>query len=515
MAQSPFLADQLQIEPGSPGTRLVNMSAGGELQFQDPDIAAVLLRNLLGTRNITGVYVVGSGDGAAYATVQSAFDAIPNSSSSSSPSVVLIYPGTYTENLTLQKDGVYVLGVGEVTLENSGASDTLTISASLDVTPRDLTLEGLEISNVTAAQACVNVVGADTFATGMVTVARFPLAAGDTLTIGGVVLTGIAGTRTPGSNNFNVLGSSASAVAAEISAALNDSANSFAASVRATPAGADVTIDAVAAGSGGNAITLVASTTPPAGLTLSGATLTGGGSSGSLVAADKLLIKGCTLAASGVAAYQLKADVCGVVEVRGGTWRGSDNASLASVSNCSRFRLVGVEWVNDIEVAYDTTADRPSDATCEYLISGVSRIGGVLSNLAGAGTLTLSNCPSMTSLNQTGDQALAVKHSSVGALTLGGTTAAVLAASTRSSVAVSAGTPTLAEPKITDTLTFAAVDTESYAFAVTQPDAAYTVLLESPTTATVLAVANKTVTGFDVVGSVVFSGTVGLSIVRA
>ena len=120
MAQSPFLADQLQIEPGSSGTRLINMAAGGELQFQDPDITAVLLKNLVGVRNITDVFVVGSGDGAAYSSIQDAFDAVSNSSSSSSPSLVLVYPGTYTENLVLQKDGAYVLVVGDVVLVVEG-----------------------------------------------------------------------------------------------------------------------------------------------------------------------------------------------------------------------------------------------------------------------------------------------------------------------------------------------------------------------------------------------------------
>ena len=49
---------------------------------------------------------------------------------------------------------------------------------------------------------------------------------------------------------------------------------------------------------------------------------------------------------------------------------------------------------------------------------------------------------------------------------------------------------------------------------MSQPDTNYTVLLECPTTATVLAVSGKTVTGFNVNASVAFSGTVGLSIVR-
>jgi len=514
MAQSPFLTDQIQIESGSAGTRLINMAVGGELQFQDPGVAAVLLEALLGTRNITGVFVVGPGDGAAYSTVQSAFDAIPTSSSAAAPSLVLVYPGTYTENLTLQKDGVHVIGVGDVTLTNSGANDTLTISASLDVTPLQITLEGLEISNTTAAQTCVNVVGADTFAAGTVTVVTAPLVAGDSLTVGGVVLTGIAGTRNPGSNNFSVLGSTVAAVAAEISAALNDTSNAFSATVTATPAAGLVTLDAVTAGTGGNAITLAASTTPAGGLTVSGATLAGGGSAGSLVASQRLLIKGCELVATGVGSFQVKATTCGVIEVRGGTWRGSDNSSLSTLSNCSRFRMSGVEWANDIQVAYDTTLDRPNDVTCEYELLSLGTVGEVLSNLSGAGTLTIKSCPETESLSQDGDQALNVFSSGLGALTLNGTTVATLRRSTRTTATAAGGTPTLAEPSIRGSVVLAGV-TETVNFTVSQPDDSYTVLLESPNSAVVLAVSAKTATGFDVLSTPALAGTVGYTLVRS
>ena len=523
MPQPPFLVDALQIEPGSGDTLTISRdtATAGAMKFVDAVLTSgVLLSQLMGIRNVTGVFVVGrAGDGASYTTIQSALDAVPTASSATAPSLVLVLPGTYTENITIQKDGVYLVGLGGVTITNSGASDTVEISAAIATKPLDLLLRGLVIKNTTAAKACVRVIGADTFATGNATVINFPLATGDTLTINGTALTGVAGTRTSSSDNFSVSGGSAAAIAAEIVAAINDTANSFDTLVSAAVDGgapAQINLTAVTAGSGGNSITLATSTTPAGGITLSGATLTGGTSAGSTVGNGVITIEDCDLVAAGAAGYQVRADTSGHIRVRGGTWRGSDNASLSTVSNCALFSITDVAYANDIEVAYDTTADRPADTTCEYLLSGISRLGGVLSNLAGAGTLTLSNCPSMTSLNQTGDQALAVKHSSVGALTLGGTTAAVLTASTRSTVAVSAGTPTLSEPKIIDLATFGPPDAsvKAYSFTVSQPDTNYTVLLESPTTTTVLAVANKTVTGFDVNASAAFTGTVGLSIVR-
>jgi hypothetical protein len=519
MPQPPFLIDVLQVEPGSGDTLTVSRdSAGGALKFVDALLTSgVLLPSLVGLRNVTGVYIVGrAGDGAPYTTIQSALDAVPDSSSAAAPSLVLIMPGVYTENVSVQKDGVYLVSLGGVTVTNNGASDTVKISAAIATTPQDVLLRGIKIQNTSAAQSCVRITGADSFASGTVTVNAAPLATGDTITINGTALTGTAGTRTSGSDDFSVSSGTTDGIAAEIVAAINDTANSFSTLVSAEAALNVVTLTAVTAGSGGNAITLAVSTTPPGNMTPSGANLTGGGAAGSLVGDGVITIEGCDLVAAGAAGFQVRADTSGHIRVRGGTWRGSDNASLSTASNCALFSVAGVEWANDIEVAYDTTADRPNDTTCEYLISDLSRAGGVLSNLSGAGTLTVSNCPSMTSLNQTGDQALAVKHSSVGALTLGGTTAAVLTASTRSAVTVSAGTPTLSEAKITDSATFGPPDAsvQAYLFTVSQPDTNYTVLLESPTTATVLAVANKTVTGFDVEASVAFSGTVSLSIFR-
>ncbi len=518
MPQPPFLVDELQIDPGSGDTLTVSRdSVDGAMKFVDAVVTSgALLPNLVGLRNVTGVYIVGrAGDGAPYTSIQSALEAVPASSSAASPSLIVILPGLYTENVTIQKDGAYLVGLGGVTITNDGASDTVEVSAAIATTPQNVLLRGLVVKNTIAAKACVRIIGADAFASGTITVNAAPLATGDTITINGTALTGTAGTRTSGSNDFSVSSGSTDGIAAEIIAAINDTANSFSTLVSATAALNVVTLTAVTAGSGGNAITLVASTTPVGRLTapVSGL-LAGGGAAGTLVGDGVITIEDCDLVAAGAAGFQVRADTAGHIRVRGGTWRGSDNASLSTASNCALLSVAGVEWVNDIEVAYDTTADRPNDTTCEYLLSGLSRAGGVLSNLSGAGTLAVSNCPSMGTLAQSGDQTLAVQHSSMGALTLGGTVAATLTSSTRTTATVSGGTPTLSEGKIIDTLAFAATASESYTFDVDQPDANYTVLLESPTTASVLAVANKAATGFDVDASVALTGTVGLSIVR-
>ena len=520
MPQPPFLVDVLQVEPGSGDTLTVSRdSTDGAMKFVDAVLTSgVLLPSLVGLRNVTGVYIVGrAGDGAPYTTIQSALDAVPDSSSAAAPSLVLIMPGVYTENVSVQKDGVYLVSLGGVTVTNNGASDTVEISAAIATTPQDVLLRGIKIQNTSAAQSCVRIIGADSFASGTVTVNAAPLATGDTITINGTALTGTAGTRTSGSDDFSVSSGTTDGIAAEIVAAINDTANSFSTLVSATAALNVVTLTAVTAGSGGNAITLAVSTTPGGNMTASGANLTGGGAAGSLVGDGVITIEDCDLVASGAAAYQVRADTSGHIRVRGGTWRGSDNASLSTASNCALFSVVGVEEINDIEVAYDTGIDRPNDTTCEYLLSDLSVAGDVLSNLSGAGTLTVSNCPSMGTLAQAGDQTLAVLHSSVGAVTLSDTVAATLTASTRTTATVGGGTPTLAESKIIDTLSFAVPSSsEAYSFDVDQPDTNYTVLLENPDASTALSVSGKTVNGFSVnTSGVNITGTVGLSIVRA
>lgn len=113
---------------------------------------------------------------------------------------------------------------------------------------------------------------ADVQATVTLTVGA-PLA-GDTLTVGGVTLTGIAGARTPGNDDFNV---GAAVVADEIAAALNDALNSFATLVTAASVAPVVTLTAVPAGADGNAIAVSSST---AQLVFSTPTLSGGRTGG-------------------------------------------------------------------------------------------------------------------------------------------------------------------------------------------------------------------------------------------
>ena len=115
-------------------------------------------------------------------------------------------------------------------------------------------------------------IGSVVQATATATVTANPSAA--TLTIGGVALTPAGGGRTPGANDYNNTLGTVAAIRANIVAAINDAANSFAAIATATNGvGGTLNLTAVPFGSLGNAVTL-ASNHPS--ITVSGAALTGG-----------------------------------------------------------------------------------------------------------------------------------------------------------------------------------------------------------------------------------------------
>ena len=517
MPQPPILVDEVQIEPGTTtyGSRVIGRdTTDGGLQFIDPNVTAAL-KNLVGLRNITGLFIVGrAGDGAPYTTIQSALDAVSDATTSAAPALVWVLPGVYTENVTIEKDGVVLASAGGAKIINSGGSDTVTVAASIAAIPLYTVIQNLIIENDQVAQACVRINGANQFASGTVTVINAPLSVGDTLTISGTALTGVASTRTSGSDDFSVSGGTPSAIAAEITAAINDSANSFDTLVEATVAAEVVTLTAVTAGSGGNALTLASSTTPVGGLTLSGATLAGGGADGSTLASESCSILDCELIASTAGGYQINADVANFIRVRGGTFRGSSTISTCLIAECASFRVWGVEWANDFNLGYDTANDEPSAGTSAYEIKGCGRANDFTVDLDGLGSLTIDGIPTVGDITMGGDQTLSCKGCGLGDIALNETIAATLSRCKRGSLTLTGGTPTLAESVSIGTATFAVSSSESVAFIIDQPDTTYYVLLENPQTAETLGISAKLVGGFDIDSSGAMTGTVGYTVMR-
>jgi len=174
MAQDPFLIDQIDIEPGTAGTRRINNDAGtGDLAFESAVVTTpIRLAQLAGLRSITNVAIVGtSGSGAQYTgatAIQDAMDAVPSAASAANPYFILVLPGVYTETVNIVRDGVRLIGLGkpllrsalEATPDAGGNDNTLIISAQLGTIPLSILVEGLTITNIHTNKAAVRVVGA-------------------------------------------------------------------------------------------------------------------------------------------------------------------------------------------------------------------------------------------------------------------------------------------------------------------------------------------------------------------
>ena len=157
---------------------------------------------------------------------------------------------------------------------------------SISDTETGISVQSLGRSNVTGCRIDGNTVNETTgthgievassgytFATGTLTVVTAPLGLFATITIGGVVLTGTAGPRTSGADDFDRSLGTTALLAAEIVAAINDPANSFSGIVVAVLNVSTVELTAVTPGALGNLVTL---TDTSLGITIPVPNLSGG-----------------------------------------------------------------------------------------------------------------------------------------------------------------------------------------------------------------------------------------------
>ena len=160
MAQSPFLVDALQIEPGSGDTLTIARKASGELVFVDGELSSgTTLTELAGLRTVPQVLVVGqSGAGAQYNAIQDAIDAVPVTASSSDPYLVLVLPGVYDEQLIIEVDGLSLLGLGSPTI-TSATGNVVTVQETVSVTPKSFQIQGFRIVAQEGAASCVFATG--------------------------------------------------------------------------------------------------------------------------------------------------------------------------------------------------------------------------------------------------------------------------------------------------------------------------------------------------------------------
>jgi hypothetical protein len=245
-------------------------------------------------------------------------------------------------------------------------------------------------------------------------------------------------------------------------------------------------------------------------LVRSGATLTGGGGTDTEVGAGEILIQDCNLRALGVGSQQLVSNIVNYVRVQGGSWRGSSSSSSATLVQTARCTLSDVEWVNELEVAYSTSSDIPSDASCSWSLRNVGRVAAVLCSLEGAGSSTLQGCSIEGAVEQAGDRTLSLQGCSVGSVEVSDTTAATLRQSTCTSVTTN-DTATLQESFRVTSESLSGFSSGTIALPYTQPDTSYMVVVESSGSFVVSA---KTTTGFTLTSADPFTGTLWYTLLR-
>jgi len=157
MAQDPIQLDAIQIEASSGDTLTISRSTDGDLEFVDAKVTdGIGLARLAGVTANATVLVVG--DNAQYSTIQDAVDAVSATSSATNPHTILVTSGTYSENITIDKDGISVVGIGRPVV-SAAAGDTFTIQAGVSTTPKTLDLVDLRVQSSEDSSSCVRVIG--------------------------------------------------------------------------------------------------------------------------------------------------------------------------------------------------------------------------------------------------------------------------------------------------------------------------------------------------------------------
>jgi len=392
MPPQAFQADALQVEPGSGQTlKITRDIPTGSMRFQDAVIpAGVNLSDLASLNSIVGLLVVGrAGSGAKYLTIQSALNAIPSTASANNPYTILCFPGIYLENIIIDKDGVSIVAIGQVSIVAVSNTPTVSIQAAVLTTPLTTVLQGLKIQTSFTGRECVLVQG------------------GPGLSVG-----------------------------------------------------------------------------------LSG-----------------VVLKGCNLAAKGVGSYTVRANIVNSVSLLDCVSDESDATAILGVSQCASVVVSGGTHPA-AQLDYDTGGATPITAGSTYTFNSCRSVGPILSTLVGAGTLKIQGSPSVGNVTLNGNRTGLIQGSSVGNLSIGGTSVMTMVNSTRGSLV---GTGQFDEPNTSGTVVFAASASEAVLFSVPRTNANYNVFLDTGTVDPFL-IASKTINGFTITFGGVQTRTVSWTI---
>ena len=360
-------------------TKIYINHVDGTLVLQDQEIAALTLAQLVGFENIDNVFIVGkAGSGAKYKNIQDALNDVAVTSSFLAPSVILVTAGVYQESLTIQKDGVHIIGLGRVVISGAVGFASVLIDDLGGVIPQVTHLENLIIEKDQDAEACVEV----------------------------------------------------------------------------------------------------------------------SGSLDSTLLQKGLVIKDCSLAATGIGSYPVKADKVNSISVIGGSWEDSRSDSICFVSQVALFRCVGLRKGTDFQMSYDNTVDAPLTKTSEYSISDVLGSGNFLVSLLGTGSLAI-NRSTAGDISITGDRTLLLSDSQTNNLTVQGTTSCSVVATKHGTIGGDA-TTTLSLSDLRSSVDFVGANSMSVSLPLPYPNSLYMVSVDGYD-GSAPYVTNKTAEGFDIV----------------
>ena len=154
---SDFKTESIALDPASGHIiRVSRKPDSGDVLFTDESYpGGVTLKELSGLNPVGRVLTVGSGP-SSFATISEALEAAPNSSRAN-PTAIFVFPGTYAENVVVEKDGIVLVGFGATISPSTG--DCLSIRASVSTTPRFFSIRGFRFS-VPASRVGVKATGA-------------------------------------------------------------------------------------------------------------------------------------------------------------------------------------------------------------------------------------------------------------------------------------------------------------------------------------------------------------------
>jgi len=227
------------------------------------------------------------------------------------------------------------------------------------------------------------------------------------------------------------------------------------------------------------------------------------GGAGSEVAENLIALRECDLINSG-SGSPVRATSVNNVLIQGGSMAESSATALVLADMCASFVMSGVNGVPNVQLNYDG-GDVPSIVTSDYQLAGCPNLGRgslappVNSTLNTTGKLSIVGCSGGANLRLAGDRSVVIRGSEVGNITLLDSVALSISGSKKGTI-TSGGTASLSEPVQRGSVAFAADLSKSVAFVTPQPDASYTVGIETdagPTTS--WAITGKTAAGFTIV----------------